>query len=67
MDTRVSMQTIYQNALLSTRQITDQLASLQAQASTGQKFANVSDDPKLKKLCQMKWILFSNQIYRVFL
>src|SRR2546423_12552220 len=45
MDTRVSMQTIYQNALIDTRQITERLTALQAQASTGQKFARVSDDP----------------------
>src|SRR5438874_876226 len=45
MDTRISMQSVYQNALIDTRQITEQLAALQAQASTGQKFSKVSDNP----------------------
>jgi flagellar hook-associated protein 3 len=39
------MQTIYQDALIGTRQISDQLTALQAQATTGQKFSKVSDDP----------------------
>ncbi len=45
MDTRVGMQSIYQNAILGNQQITAQLQALQAQATTGQKFAQVSDDP----------------------
>ena len=45
MDTRVGMQSIYQNAIIGNQQITAQLQALQAQATTGQKFAQVSDDP----------------------
>src|SRR5205807_2192014 len=45
MDTRISMQSIYQNALTDNRRIALQLASLQAQAATGQKYAKVSDNP----------------------
>jgi flagellar hook-associated protein 3 FlgL len=45
MDTRMGMPAFYQNALTGTQQLTAQLSALQAQASTGQKFANVSDDP----------------------
>src|SRR5258708_754506 len=45
MDTRVTLQTIVQGALAGTGRLTDQLASLQSQAATGKKFAQVSDDP----------------------
>ncbi len=45
MDTRVGMQTLYQNTLAATQQITAKLTTLNAQAATGQQFANVSDDP----------------------
>src|SRR5262245_2982537 len=46
MDARISMQTIYQNAVIEAQRISTQLNTLQAQASTGQKFAQVSDDPQ---------------------
>jgi flagellar hook-associated protein 3 len=45
MDTRVSLQTIVQNALADTRRLTDQITDLQSQSASGKKFANVSDDP----------------------
>jgi flagellar hook-associated protein 3 FlgL len=45
MNASVGTQTIFQDALYNNQFINDQLVSLQAQASTGQKFANVSDDP----------------------
>jgi flagellar hook-associated protein 3 len=45
MNASVGAQTIYQNAIYDDQLINQQLVSLQSQASTGQKFANVSDDP----------------------
>ncbi len=45
MDTRVTMQSLFQDTASATRQITEQLNTLNAQAATGQKFAKVSDDP----------------------
>ena len=42
---RVTQQTIYQNTLLDTRRLTDQIANLQTQVSTGNRLLNVSDDP----------------------
>jgi flagellar hook-associated protein 3 FlgL len=45
MDARVGSQTIFQNALFDNQRLTSLLNTLQAQASTGKKFANVSDDP----------------------
>ena len=45
MDTRVTLQTIVQGALADTGRLSAQLASLQAQAATGKKFAQISDDP----------------------
>jgi len=45
MDMRVTPQTNLQRALSGTRQLTDQLANLQMQSTTGKKYANVSDNP----------------------
>lgn len=45
MDTRVGFQSSYQDAAIGMQQITAQLEALQAQATTGQKFAHVSDNP----------------------
>src|ERR1700722_9814974 len=45
MDARVGIQSLYQNAIIDNQRINDQLTTLQTQAATGQKFANVSDDP----------------------
>jgi flagellar hook-associated protein 3 FlgL len=45
MDTRMGMPAFFQNAFTSAQQIGNQLSALQAQATTGQKFAHVSDDP----------------------
>jgi flagellar hook-associated protein 3 FlgL len=45
MDARVGSQTVYQNVIFANQNLTSLLAALQAQASTGKKFANVSDDP----------------------
>lgn len=46
MDTRVSLQSIVQGALADTRRLSDQLAALQGQATTGKRFASISDDPE---------------------
>jgi flagellar hook-associated protein 3 FlgL len=45
MNSRVSLQSIVQSALADTGRLSAQLATLQAQAATGKKFANISDDP----------------------
>ena len=45
MDTRVSMQTVVQQAMANSTNLSDQLATIQAQVATGQQFPNVSDDP----------------------
>ena len=45
MDSRISMPSFYQDAIYNNTQINNQLTSLEAQAATGQKFAQVSDDP----------------------
>jgi flagellar hook-associated protein 3 FlgL len=45
MDSRVSMESVFQNSIADNERITDQLSTLQTQAATGQQFANVSDDP----------------------
>src|SRR4030095_14511175 len=47
MDTRITLQAIVQNAMSDTRRLTDQLASLQTQASTGQRYARISDNPTM--------------------
>ena len=45
MDTRVSMQSMYQTAMAGTEQISDQLEQLQAEGTTGLKYSQVSDNP----------------------
>lgn len=45
MDSRVTMQSIFQGALGDTRRLSDQLALLQTQAATGNRFSKISDDP----------------------
>ena len=45
MNINTGMQTLYTNAIADDQSITNQLNTLQAQASTGQQYANVSDNP----------------------
>jgi len=45
MESRVTLQSIVHGALSHTRRLSNQLAALQAQAATGKRFANISDDP----------------------
>src|SRR5947208_623997 len=53
MDTRVTLQSIVQGAMGDTRRLSDQLASLQAQAADGKKFQHVSVDPLLGQLLDL--------------
>jgi flagellar hook-associated protein 3 FlgL len=45
MDTSVSLQSIVQGAVADSNNLTEQLATIQAQVATGQQYPNVSDDP----------------------
>ena len=45
MDASIGAMTLYQDTIYDNQLLNNQLVTLQAQAPTGQKFANVSDDP----------------------
>jgi flagellar hook-associated protein 3 len=45
MNTSVSMETVFQSTINATQQIENQLTTLQAEASTGQAYGKVSDNP----------------------
>src|SRR4051812_49365309 len=45
MDTRVTLQTSFNHAIIDTRRLTDQLADLQTQSATGRRYQKISDNP----------------------
>lgn len=45
MDTRVTLQTAFNRAIVDTRRLTDQIADLQTQSATGKRYQRISDNP----------------------